>query len=233
MNSVPPFQRLSGWLAILAGPAAWSSLVLGLSVVGFDFEQFSDPAMILGLGPTAAPTLRWSFLLSLFGAYLFLVPLALWLGSTLASPTDPRLRLYTLCGLIYLILGAVGAAILSALWPSLILTYAGTAPAQQSFVLLSFTTGMTIAEDGFQGVIQNVAGGVWFVGIGALLLNRHHWLGWATLIVGIFLLISAVGGILAMEALTLIGLTATILLVPLWSIWMGIVLLRAPLSSSA
>ena len=69
--------------------------------------------MILALGPASAPILRWSYSLSMIGAYLLLIPLAAWLGSARSTASDPPLRLYTICGLAYLGLGAVGAALLA------------------------------------------------------------------------------------------------------------------------
>src|SRR5688500_2811475 len=79
------FQRLAGMLAIIAGPLAWGGLVAGLSAADFDFERLSEAQAILNLGPAAAPVLRWSFLLSMLGSYLLLLPLALWLGDWLGA----------------------------------------------------------------------------------------------------------------------------------------------------
>lgn len=231
MPSVRPFQRLAGLLAIIAGPTAWSGLLLGLSAVGFDFEQFSDPRIILGLGPAAAPLLRWSFFLSMLGAYLLLVPLAIWLGSTLDDPGDPALRLTTFCGLSYLTLGAVGAAILAAVWPSLMTANASATGQEQAALLIAFTSATSIAEDGFQGVVQNLAGAVWLVGLGSLLRRRRRLLAGFTIALGLCLLANAIGNLIEYEPLSLIGLTATILLVPLWSIWIGLELLRGTIAN--
>jgi hypothetical protein len=229
MPAVPPFQRLSGVLAIIAGLAAWSSLVLGLSAVDFQFEHFSDPLRLLALGSAAALRLRWSFFLSLFGAYLCLIPLFLWLGTMLRQPSPLHLRMYMLCGLLYLLLGAIGAAILAAVWPALITQYAAAPPEQHDILLVAFTTATTIAEDGFQGVIQNVAGSIWFVGIGSLLWTQRRLFAGFSYSLGLGLLITTLGTMLGYEVLSLIGLTVTILLVPLWSIWVGGVLIQAPL----
>jgi len=135
---------------------------------------------------------------------------------------------YTLCGLSYLGLGAAGAAILAAVWPLLISVYGTTAPEQQASVLLSFTTATAIAEDGLQGILQNVVGSVWLLGVGSLLWRRQRLLGGFTCLLGAMLAVTALGALLASEALSLLGLSATILLAPLWSIWAGVVALRQP-----
>lgn len=232
MHSVRSFQRLSGLLAVIGGPLAWGSLLLGLSAVSFDFEQLSDPQRILALGSAAAPLLRWSFLLSMFGAYLLLIPLTIWLGATFGSPDSSVWRWYTFCGLSYLVLGALGAAILAAVWAALIGLAASSPPDQQPALLIAFTTATTIAEDGFQGVVQNLAGGIWWIGLGSSLRHQQRRLGLFTMVLGGLLLINAAGNLLNSEPLSLIGLTATVLLAPLWSIWIGLVIARQPLRTA-
>ena len=228
MSRAEPFQRLAGVLAIVAGPLAWASLVVGLSVVDYDFERFSDPQAILNLGPAVAATIRWSFWLSMCGSYLFVIPVTMWLSSTLRIADQQIVRWYTLCGLSYLGLGAMGAALLAAVWPLLISLYATAAPEQQASVLISFTTATAIAEDGLQGVLQNVVGSVWLLGIGVLLWRRLRFLGGFTCLLGAMLAVTALGALLGSEALSLLGLSATILLAPLWSIWTGVLALRQP-----
>jgi hypothetical protein len=134
-----------------------------------------------------------------------------------------------LCGLLYLLLGAIGAAILAAVWPALITQYAAAPPQHRDIILVAFTTATTIAEDGFQGVIQNVAGSIWFVGIASLLWVQRRLFAGFTAILGLGLLVTTLGTMLDYDVLSLIGLTVTVLLVPLWSIWVGFILIRAPL----
>lgn len=227
MDTAQSFRRLTGFLAIFAGPLANASLMVGLSVVSFNFDTFSDHGAILSLGASAASTIRWSWLLSMCGSYLFLIPLALWLGSTLQANHPLMLRWYTLSGLGYLALGAAGAAILAAAWP-LLMTLASTVPSEyQTSLLLNFTTATAIAEDGLQGVLQNLLGSVWFLGVGSLLWRSRRLLGGFTCFIGAMLVVTILGAVLASETLSLLGLTATILLVPVWSVWIGIIVLHS------
>jgi hypothetical protein len=224
------FQRLAGRLAIVAGPLAWASLVVGLGAADFDFERLSDAQLLLSLGPDAAQPIRLSFLLSMLGSYLLLVPLALWLsdwlGATSPKLEPPMARMLTLAGLGYLALGAVGAAILGAT-SALLLDAYGQQPEQQPAVLLAFKTARAIAEDGLQGVLQNILGAVWLLGLWRPLQRLSRGLGWLTLLLGALLALTALGGLLDVEAIGLAGLTGTILLFPLWSIWAGLRALRA------
>jgi hypothetical protein len=227
MNSTLPttrFARLAGILAIVAAPLAWGSLVVGVGAVGGDFAAFEDPQRLLGLGSAAAPLIRASFLLSMFGSYLFLLPLALAVYDWLRPIDPPFARWCTLCGVGYLALGAAGAAILAAVWPLLMTIYPGSS--ERSAIALSFATATAIAEDGLQGIIQNIAGAVWWIGIGWLLWRRRRVLAMFTLLLGALVLLNALGNAFGSEALSTLGLLANVLLAPLWGAWIGIVLLR-------
>lgn len=79
-----------------------------------------------------------------------------------------------------------------------------------------------------QGVVQNVAGAVWFLGMGSLLRRHRPALGAAAMAVGAFLVVNAAGIMVDVEALRFIGLTGNVLLAPAWAIGMGISLLRSP-----
>lgn len=228
MTSSVSFSRLAGVLALVAGPLAWAGLALGLSLVGYDFESFSDPAAVLALGQDAAFPLRLSFWLSLCGSYLFLVPLALWLEAQFDGADALTVRGYTLCGLAYLGLGAVGSAILAAVWPMLILLAADAAPPEQATLLVAFQMATAIAEDGLHGMLQNVVGAVWFLGIGTLLWRTRRSLGAFTCGLGVMLVLTSLGTLVGVEALSLVGLTGTILLSPLWGMGMGLMVLRTP-----
>ena len=83
-----------------------------------------------------------------------------------------------------------------------------------------------IAEEGFQGVIQNLSGAIWFLGVGYLIRSKHKSLGIFSIVLGVFLLLNTIGNIFNIEVLSLLGLTANILLGPLWSIWLGVLLIR-------
>lgn len=211
--------------ALLAGPLAITGLLLGLTLVDFDAEAFRDPDTVLRLGADAAGTLRASYLLVMLGSYLLLVPLALWFAAALGRRDDPRWRLATVAGLAYLGLGAAGSCILAAVWPDLIRQYAdGGDP---DTLVVAFRTATRIAEDGLQGALQNVAGAVWWSLLApALLRAGHRRLAVLTAVLAVASLLTTAGALLSLEALTLPGLTLTVLLVPVWAFSAGLLLLR-------
>ena len=214
--------------AVLAGPLALAGLVLGLALVDYDAEAFREPETVLGLGADAAGTLRASFLLVMLGSYLLVVPLALWFAARLGDRNDPRWSLATTAGLAYLGLGALGSCVLAAVWPDLVEQAAEGA--SQDTLVVAFRTATRIAEDGFQGAVQNLAGAVWWLLLGLRLRARGAGgLAVLTLVLGGASALNTAGALLSAEALTLPGLTLTVLLAPVWAVWSGVSLLRGRL----
>ena len=226
MNDKASFQRVAGITALLSGPLAWLSLVVGLIGVEYDFEVFSDVNSLIAIGAEAAGLIRWSLLLNLFGAYLLLVPLLIFLWYEVRGERPLFADFYSLSGLIFLLLGAVGAAISASVWPKLINEYAQASAGQQEVLATIFRTVAGVTEEGIQSAIQNIPGAIWFLGIGSLLRDKRRALGTFALVLGLFMLLNGIGAVLQSETLSLVGLTGNLLLVPLWSIWFGIDLLR-------
>lgn len=220
------FARLAGMLALVAAPSAWLSLVIGLLAVDWNFETFGDPPALLALGAPAAQLIGWSYTLNAFGAYLLLIPLLIWLYHELKPQAPLFMQWYVLCGLGYLVLGAAGGAILASAWPALMTAYPTASAADQATLTLLFDNVVAIAEGGLQGVIQNVAGGVWWLGLSTLIWAQRRALAGLSGVIGAALLLNAVGNLIDSEALSTFGLIATLLLVPIWTIWMGLAALR-------
>ncbi|HYF66290.1 MAG TPA: hypothetical protein VD886_25900 [Herpetosiphonaceae bacterium] len=216
------FARFAAALALAAAPIAWGSLALGLAAADWNGDALGDATAILGLGPGAAPLLRLSYACSMFGSYLLLMPLALWLRARLRADHPHFSRWYALCGLAFLGLGAAGAAILGAVWPELIRAYAAAPPAEREGYAILFRTATWIPQEGLQGVIQDAAGAAWWIGLGLLLRPAARGLALFSLVLGAALAINAAGNLLAVEALTSVGLAANLLLAPIWGIWAGL-----------
>ncbi len=226
MNSDKSYQNTTGILAILAGILALLSLVIGLAGVNYDFEVFSDTSSLIAAGSSAAVFIRWSYWLNMVGNYLFLMPLALLLYQWRKSDSPPFVRLFTGSGLIYMLLGAAGSAILAEAWPFLMEQYELATAAQYDFLITDFQVVNAIAEAGLHGVLQNFCGALWFLGMGSYIQKEIRPIGIFTMVVGFFLLLNTLGNLFSIEALSLLGLTANILFAPIWSIWIGIYLLR-------
>src|SRR5680860_500045 len=164
----------------------------------------------------------------MLGSYVLLVPLAIWLWSQLAPRrTEVGWVTALVGGLAYLGLGAAGASILAAVWPALIQEYA-EAGSDHAAIRGMLVTATRIAEDGLQGALQNIAGGVWWTAVGLRLLAlRHRKLAALTLVLGAASTVNALGSLLTVNVLSLTGLTLTVLLAPVWSVCLGVSLVRA------
>ena len=227
MNNEQAFHRWAGIFALVAGILALLSLVVGLAGVDYDFDVFSDTSSLIAAGATAAGFIRWSYWMNMVGNYLFLIPLALVLHHNLKQNGELFSQLYTASGLLYILMGAAGSAILAAAWPYLMTEFAATSGEQQALLMADFQLVNAIAETGLHGVIQNLGGFIWFLGMGSLLRSKRNTLGIFAMVIGGFLVLNTLGNIFNVEALSLLGLMANILLGPIWSIWIGVLLMRS------
>jgi hypothetical protein len=85
-----------------------------------------------------------------------------------------------------------------------------------------FLTFSSAIYDGVWGTLNPLLGGVWWVGIGAILRRERRALGWITIVLGIFMLLRDV----KIGPLELIGLSVYFVLAPIWAAWLGMDLLR-------
>ena len=221
-------RRATAVVTIVAGVTSLAGLIVGLSGADFDFEAYSEAATFIALGPDAVEPVRWGLWLSMFGSYLLMVPVALLLLRWLRQDDPVIGDLSTVAGGFYILLGAAGASVLASTLPDLIQQYAAADAATRAGLLNDFDQARRIGEDGLQGVVQNVAGAAWFLGIGYLLRRYHRVLGTAAIAVGAFLVLNAAGIMADVEALRTIGLTGNVLLAPAWAIGLGASLLRSP-----
>jgi hypothetical protein len=226
-NEEVPHRRVTAVVTIAAGVTSLASLIVGLSGADFDFEAVSEAATFIALGTDAVAPVRWGLWLSMFGSYLLLVPVALYLLRWLRQDDPVVADLATVAAGFYILLGAAGASVLASTLPDLIQRYADADAAMRAGLLNDFDLARRIAEDGLQGVVQNVAGAAWFLGMGSLLRRHRPMLGAAAIAVGAFLVVNAAGIMVDVEALRFIGLTGNVLLAPAWAVGMGTSLLRA------
>jgi hypothetical protein len=221
-------RRATAVVTIAAGVTSFAGLIVGLSGADFDFEAVSEAATFIALGTDAVDPVRWGLWLSMFGSYLLMVPVALLLLRWLRQDDPVVADLSAVAAGFYILLGAAGASVLASTLPDLIQRYADADAAMRVGLLNDFDLARRIAEDGLQGVVQNVAGAAWFLGMGALLRRHQPVLGAAAIAVGAFLVVNAAGIMVDVEALRFIGLTGNVLLAPAWAIGMGALLLRTP-----
>jgi hypothetical protein len=232
MTGAQSFQRLAGLTAILASVLAVASLWVGLAGLDYELDAFSGAEAILGAGTAAASYIRWSQICNLFGNYLLLFPLALLLWRWLRPANPPFADFYTLAGLFFLAVGGIASGILVGAWPAMLIDYAHAADTEREMIATVFVNITRSIEDGLQGLVQNVPGAIWLLGMGGLLRRERPALGWLTLVFGFFMLINSLGSLLDNSTLSMIGFSGNLLILPVWAMSIGIDLLRRPALTS-
>ncbi len=228
MNNNRSFQSLAAMCAIISGPLAIISIVLGLKAVDFNFEVFSDMTLLLKTGESGATLWRWSMILDIFGYYLLLTPMAFLLWHWLKQKDPISLGFYTFCGLAYMVIGAIGASIFAAVSPSMINDYVGSSGQQREILQIVFQNTTNLVYGGLWGYLELIPGGVWWLGIGLILRNKRPILGMATIILGIASLLNVIGTIFDIEVIAMPGLMIYLYFAPIWALWLGIDILRSP-----
>lgn len=230
-------QRVAAFATLLAGLLQVGSAALlyaaldngsGNPLSTFDFFRHPGASPILISAHTLL--LRWGFILDIFGSYLLLAPVALFLSTWLKGRSPDHIRLFTISGLSYMLVGAVGAAILAAVAPPLIANYATTSTTERAISAALLTTIVNAVYIGLWNILEATLATVWWLGIGFALRRIRPALGLLTILVGVCWLVDVVGRMLDIDGVSLIGLGALFSILPMWAIWLGVELLRRPVS---
>ena len=231
MNDHQSFQRFAALAAIISFPLALGNIVLSSMATDFNMEASTNLAFWLSwlsIGADGARLLRWGLILDMLSYYLPLLPVALFLWRWLGPRNPDWVLFYTSCGLGYILVGAIGAAILAAVHPPLISAYA-QAPVEQRPVLEAvFSAIGNMVYGGMWAMLDPLLVGIWFLGIGLLLQGERRLFSIFSIVLGISALLSSLGVILGIEAIAFFLGVIYGLLAPVWALWLGIDLLRKP-----
>ena len=221
------FARVAAIAAIVSAPLAAGNLAAMLAAVHFDISGITNPLVLLHAGRAAAPLWRWSMVLDIFGYYLLIVPLVLLLRTCLRYRGRGWADLFSFCLLAYCLIGAIGGAVLAAALPALIRQYAAI-PAHRVALQAVFTGYTDGVYRGLWNLLEELLAGVGWIGVGAALRLRHRRLGLVSIVLGAACLVDSAGTALGIDAIASAGLTAYLVLAPVWACWLGAGLLRAP-----
>ena len=228
MSDHQSFQRFAAVSAILSFLMGEASNVLQGIALNFSSEVFTNPAIMLSIGANGVSVMRWGLILDMFGYYLLLLPVALFLQRWCGSRNPTWVRFYTVCGSGYILIGAVGAATLAAAHPPLITAYALASAGQRAALETVFVTIWNMVYGGLWNIVGELLAGIWFLGIGLLLRSERRIFGVVSIILGISALLDSLGTILSVGAVASPGLLIYVALAPIWALWLGIDLLRKP-----
>src|SRR3990172_9429674 len=235
MNDHQSFQRFAALAAIISFPLALGGIVVSSIATDFNMEASTNIAFWLSwlsIGADGARELRRGMILDMFSYYLPLLPVALFLWRWLRSRNPDWVLFYTSCGLGYILIGSIGAAILAAVHPPLINAYAQASVEQRPVLETVFSAIGNMVFGGMWGILDTLLVGIWFLGIGLLLRGERRLFSIFSIILGIFALLGWLGAILSIEAIALLGVIYG-LFAPVWALWLGIDLIRKPVQIQA
>jgi hypothetical protein len=219
------FARFAGIASVLVLPFTILLGVLSWAAYSGDVGSFVNGSLVSG-GAHTADLLRWSLLVDMFGYYLMVLPLVVLLWIRLRGRGEALARFAAFTGFGYVLVGAIGAAVLSVVDPLLIQRFADV-PSQREAVRVvfdTFTRGLAI---GLWNMLEQLLLAAWLMGIGVLLRPERRALSTVAILGGAFALADAVGRIVDFSALYNVGAVGTVLL-PVVVVWMGVELLRQP-----
>ncbi len=222
------FQRLAAGTTILAVLCYLSSVVLLLAVMNFSFSVEAFSGAMISTGARGAGLLRWGMIFDVFGSYLLLTPLALHLWAWLKQKSPIHVSLYTLCGLAYILIGSMGAIVLSAILPPLINDYVQASASQRDNLQVIFNSFLNAVFLGLWNPLEVFLLGIWLIGLGPLIQRERRALGVVTRLLGFSALIDSAGRFLDIQTIFFIGSSGLFLLVPVWLVGWAIDLLRKP-----
>lgn len=223
MNNETSFRRIAAISAILSAPLALAAVVVVTAAVEFDFGIMSDQAGLLELGAQAAGILRWGEILGVFGYYLLLAPVALYLWYWLRSQSPRMVTLITLSGLASIFIGVIGATLRAGVLPEMMSAYALAPDAQRQVLSVVFQTTTDVIFEAL-GPIEAILAGVWILGVGPVLRSERRGPGILAMTLGIAMLGSGFGAMFQIDLLAVLDLAYFVS--PIWALWLGIVIWR-------
>ncbi|HVZ57698.1 MAG TPA: hypothetical protein VG870_13655 [Chitinophagaceae bacterium] len=218
------FRRAAAFTAIGSGLVGLVCLWLGVVASGYSDDLFYDPGVILDAPRTSSLAARWSMLADLFGYYLLVLPLVFYVHGWLRSRT-PSAPLLTFCGAAYVLLGVLGAAILSVIMPSLMDQY----PLRGNTEQMTLRYLMRLINDLVYGGIWNLGsllfGSAWWLGLGFHLQKKTKVLGQVTVLLGLLTALVVLTGMIGWQQLSELATNIYLVLALIWAVWMGIAIL--------
>lgn len=218
-------RRLAGITALVSAPIAFASAAVTLSGAEWDTKIFETPTRLLDYGAAAANAARIGMVLDVIGYYALLVPVLLLLHRAMARRRPDLAAIATFAGATYIIVGATGAGILSAVWPSS-LNDIGDAGADVAGITSAFDAITNAVVLGMWNIVGSAAIAVWLFIVARMAWSARRAFAWLTLVVAMAAAIDTIFTALDVESVSGVALQVYIYAAPLWAAWLGIDLLR-------
>ena len=232
MNDHERFQQLASRTTILAVLCYLISVILLLAVMNYSLSLEAFSGAMISLGSRGASLLRWGMIFDVFGSYLLWGPLALYVWNWLKPRSSNLVTLYTLCGLAYILIGAMGAIVLSAVLPPLMKSYVQASALQRDHLQTVFDSFLNAVFLGLWNPLEILLLSIWLIGLGPFIQVERPSLGILTRLLGFSALVDSAGRFLDVQMMFVMGSTGLFGLVPIWLIWWAIDLHRRPVQAN-
>ena len=224
-NHTQRYQRRVAQFSILSGIVAFASFFFLAAGTAFHFEVFAEPQKILGMAEANSQYLKWGMILDMFGYYLLLLPALFYFKNYLKKKTAWH-QLITWCGSAYILLGAMGAAILSVVCPYLMSQYPISTAAEQTVIVHQYAVIMGMVHGGLWNTLEILLAGTWWLGIAMTLKTDRPAFGLLSLLLSISCFIDGIGTIAGFQGIAELGLNIYLVLAIVWPVWFGASLLN-------
>ena len=223
-------RQVALWAALFAVPLGLLSDALYSASIGFRSDFVSLTKLdVLAADPAL---LRWATFTDVWGYYLPLAPIALYLRRRFDGRSG-LLDLYTAAALAAVVIGSAGALVLGAVGPALASGYATATASERP----AYKIAAAALEDAvFVAIWQTFDAlvlGFFYVGIGQLLRRERRWLGTFSMFIGIDAILAAVFRVIGLEPLAIAAIVVWLPLMTVWFLWLALVTLRFPEPRSA
>lgn len=213
-----------GAITIASGILALLCMIVGTLAVEFNFDAFSNPVLVLQYSKNHELA-KWFMLLDLFGYYLLLLPVILFIHQQYKY-RSPWMPLFTFSGAAYVLVGSIGAAMLSEVWPGLMQDYLNATIENQEMIALQFQVSTIAVTKGLWNILEVLFAAAWWIGIGSLLVRDKKIVGILSVATGAATLLDAIANIAGLHLLAEIGLNIYLLLGIVWAIVIGITIIK-------
>lgn len=180
-GSVP--TRLAIAFAILAFVLEGASLVLYSAAAGFSARLSVPPVVLLESGASGARLIEWGSIVDMFG-YLCMAPVVLYLRDRHSGAR--LINLYAVAGIVLVVIGSIGAVVMSTAAPYLIDQYQSGSPPGKQSVELVFGVLYRAVVVGMWQTLETIPFAAWTIGTAVAIRDTaSRAVFWILLLIGL------------------------------------------------
>lgn len=216
-----PGRKLAGLAAIVSLPFAYVTQALFMTASGGDVTIFDSGNHMMALTADNAGYFYAAMWTDVLGYYLIFIPVIVYAWKALRHIDENLTGIAFLCGLIYCLLGSFGAVQMAGAFGALHGSQAaGSAAAWEASI-----------GGNWHGywLLEAILAAIWLGGLAKLLpAAGFKGLGVGAAVLSAIWIVQFITSHAGMAEISDAALALVVILSPLWSVWLGVALLRNP-----